>query len=419
MKKLLTIFLITVTLSAQAQVKKVLFLGNSYTYVNDLPTLIKNIALSFGDTISHDSSTPGGHTYRLHSTNGTSLAKIQAQDWDHVILQEQSQIPSLTPAIVGNDYSVPHSVTLNNLIKANNSCTETVFFMTWGRENGDASFCAQHPPVCTYAGMQQELRNTYMFMADSNKATVSPVGVAWKTMRDSFPSFQLYSADGSHPSLHGSYLAACVFYSTLYQKSSIGSTSVPVGIGAGDALTIQTVATNTVLDSLDLWRIGANWPTADFNYTVNTSNGNVDFTSTSANDVTYEWNFGDGNSSTLENPSHTYAGSINTYSVELIVYSTDSCFSDTITQTVNIAATGIENMSYKNNLTIYPNPANNFIEIKTDLKYNRISIIDVTGKTVQRINSEAKIDVSNLKSGIYFIKIINKEGSITNKFVKQ
>ncbi|PCI93814.1 MAG: hypothetical protein COB15_15730, partial [Flavobacteriales bacterium] len=55
----------------------------------------------------------------------------------------------------------------------------------------------------------------------------------------------------------------------------------------------------------------------------------------------------------------------------------------------------------------------------TDLKYNRISIIDVTGKTVQRINSEAKIDVSNLTSGIYFIKVMGKENTIIKKFVKR
>ena len=62
---------------------------------------------------------------------------------------------------------------------------------------------------------------------------------------------------------------------------------------------------------------------------------------------------------------------------------------------------------------------NNFIEVKTDLKYNSISIIDVTGKTVLQIDSEAKIDVSHLTTGIYFIKVMGKENTVIKKFVKR
>ena len=51
-----------------AQTKNVLFLGNSYTGVNNLPLLTYNLALSLGDTINYDSNTPGGYTYQGHST---------------------------------------------------------------------------------------------------------------------------------------------------------------------------------------------------------------------------------------------------------------------------------------------------------------------------------------------------------------
>ncbi len=418
MKKIFTTILILTASLSQAQVKNILFLGNSYTYGNDLPTLLQSLAASFNDTIIKDQNTPAGYQLVQHVTNTATLSKIASKNWDHVIIQEQSQKPSFSPGQVATDV-YPYAKTLCDSIKSNYSCTEPIFFMTWGRENGDASNCAVYPPVCTFDGMNQRLRESYTEMAINNSCTVSPVGVAWKTVRDNFPSIQLYTSDGSHPNIYGSYLAACVFYATIYQKSCIGSTFMPVGIGTGDAVTLQTVATNTVLDSLPLWRINANKPIADFNHTVNTSNGNVDFTSTSTNDVTYEWSFGDGNSSTLENPSHTYSGSNNTYIVELIIYSTDSCFSDTIIKTINIATTGIKDMNNKNNLTIYPNPAKDFIEVKTDLKYNSISIIDVTGKTVQQINSETKIDVSHLTTGIYFIKAIGEEDTAIRKFVKR
>ena len=363
--------------SFHAQVKKVLFLGNSYTYVNDLPQLLKDLALSKNDTIYTDQNTPGGYQLIQHTTNATTLSKIKANDWDFVVLQEQSQKPSFAPTQVQNDV-YPYAKQLNDSIKSNYSCTETVFYMTWGRQNGDASNCASYPPVCTYNGMQQRLRESYLEMGDSNLATVAPVGVAWKNMRDSFPSVNLYAVDESHPNLHGSYLAACVFYSTLYQKSTIGASFVPAGITTIDAFNIQTIATNTVLDSLSLWRINANHPTANFTYN---GGGTINFTNTSTNGAYYFWDFGDGNTSTLENPSHTY-NSNNTYQVQLIVYSADSCFIDTITQQITITAAGILDFSNTNKIGIYPNPANSKITIQSNSNHKSGIIINALGDIV-------------------------------------
>jgi hypothetical protein len=419
MKKILFTILITGTITAQAQVKKVLFLGNSYTSVNSLPTLVKDIALSFGDTMLTDQNTPGGHQLVQHVVNTTTLSKISSQNWDNVVIQEQSQKPSFSPGQVATDV-YPYAEILCDSIRSNYSCSEPIFYMTWGRKNADAGPCANGLTTsCTYEGMQQRLRESYMEMSLDNNATTSPVGVAWKNVRDSFPTIELYTGDESHPSIYGSYLAACVFYATLYQKSPIGSTYIPSSISASDALNIQTTASYTVLDSMPLWRINANKPIADFNYTVNTSNGNVAFTNSSTNDLTYEWTFGDGNTSILESPNHTYSGGNNTYNVEFIVYSIDSCFSDTLTQIINISATGIKGFNNQNSLLLYPNPAKDFIVIETDLNYHSISIIDLTGKTVQLFNSLSKIDITSLSKGIYFIKLIGEEKTIVRKFIKE
>jgi len=287
--------------------------------------------------------------------------------------------------------------------------------MTWGRENGDASNCATYPPICTFDGMNQRLRESYLEMANDNFCTVAPVGVAWKTVRDSFPSIQLYSGDGSHPNIYGSYLAACVFYATLYQETPIGAPYVPAGIGATDALNLQTVASYTVLDSLPLWRVNANMPIADFNYS---GGGTINFTNTSTNGATYSWDFGDGNNSTLQNPSNTYTVS-NTYPVQLITFSADSCFSDTITQNVNVLISGINNENKKEEIRILPNPAKDYIQIKTNIDYTVIEITNITGKVVKRTNSKNRIDISSLTNGLYFIKLIGKEKMFTEKFLKQ
>ena len=252
--KILTIILSSIALYLSAQdTKNALFLGNSYTYVNDLPTLIENLATANGDAFNHDQNTPGGYTLEGHSTNTTSLNKIASNNWDFVILQEQSQRPSFPPSQVATEVK-PFAKILIDSIYSNNSCTKPLFFMTWGRKNGDASNCASYPPICTYAGMQQRLRETYLEMTQENDADCSPVGMAWKKVRELYPNIELYSPDESHPSINGSYLAACVFYSSMYYKTTIGNTYWS-SLDSLTAYRLQEVASNTVLDSLDVWSI--------------------------------------------------------------------------------------------------------------------------------------------------------------------
>ena len=81
----------------------VLFIGNSYTYANNMPQMVSDIALSFGDTLNFESSTPGGATFNVHSTNTNTLNKLSQLPWDYIVLQAQSQEPSFSPAQVAND----------------------------------------------------------------------------------------------------------------------------------------------------------------------------------------------------------------------------------------------------------------------------------------------------------------------------
>ena len=236
---------------SQQMTKRALFLGNSYTAYNSLPNLVEDIANSLGDSLIHDRNTPGGQTMAGHASNVTSLNKIASQEWDYVVLQSQSQEPSFPPSQVANDV-FPYAERLTDSIRNNTSCGTPLFFMTWGRKNGDASNCAAYPPICTYEGMQQRLRESYMEMASTNQGRVSPVGVAWKRVREEYPEIELYTPDESHPSYAGSYLAASVFYSSIFQKSCEASGF----IGSLDSITasrLRTIASETVLDSLGLW----------------------------------------------------------------------------------------------------------------------------------------------------------------------
>lgn len=319
----------------QAQTtKRGLFLGNSYTNFNNLPALVNSVANPKGDTLIHDSNTPGGYWLEYHATNATSLQKIRQGNWDFVVLQEQSQKPSFPPAQVAAE-TYPYAEQLNDSIELHNPCGETVFYMTWGRKNGDQANCPGYPPLCTYEGMQDRLRTSYLEMADDNDAICSPVGAVWKYVRDSFPAIELYTADESHPSYAGSYLAACTFYASMFRKSPVGSTFYG-SLSAADAQAIQNAAAHVVLDSLSNWYIGDYDPRANFVAVQNGNTMTVDFTNSSTNAVDYIWDFGDGNSSTLENPNHTYAAN-GIYTVTLIVGDAACANYDTLSQNVTVS----------------------------------------------------------------------------------
>ena len=329
--RLLLIVLFSPIITFSQETKEVLLVGNSYTYGNNLPDLVKQIALSFGDTLIYDSSTPGGATFNLHTTNTQTINKINQQAWDYVVLQAQSQEPSFSPSQVAND-TYPYAQQLVNLIAANDSCTEPIFFMTWGRKYGDQQNCQFYPPICTYNGMQQRLRESYLEMTFNNNATCAPVGMARKKSIQLDSTLNLFASDNSHPSIYGSYLSACTFYSTIFKKSCIGSTFLPNGIDSITALSLQTIATNTVLDSLSAWNIF----NADFSFTQ--YNDSISCTNLSTNYESVVWDFGDGYFSFNENAVHTYTAPGN-YTITLSALTNDGCLLDSIFSIVTVVST--------------------------------------------------------------------------------
>ena len=330
MKKSFFLLVILPLLSFGQLKKEVLFIGNSYTYYNNLPDLVNEIALSFGDTLVHESSTPGGSNFNAHSTNTQTLNKINQQEWDYVVLQAQSQELSFSPFQVASD-SYPYAEILVDSIFANSSCTEPLFFMTWGRKYGDQSNCQFYPPVCTYLGMQQRLRENYLDMSFLHNASCSPVGMAWKKSIEIDSTLNLYSSDNSHPSIYGSYLAACTFYSSIFKKSAVGSTYWPNAIDSASAYILQQIGSSTVLDSLGVWNVF----NADFGFQQ--YNDSISFTNLSSNYESVFWDFGDGITSTDENPTHKYTLN-GSYPVILTAITNAACIEDTqtISITVNI-----------------------------------------------------------------------------------
>jgi PKD repeat protein len=383
--------------------RKILFIGNSYTAVNDLPNTLKNIALSFGDTLEVDNNTPGGMTLNGHTANAATLAKIQLGGWDYVVVQAQSQEPSFDPTQVASN-TYPYAKKLDSLIHVSNPCAETIFYMTWGRKNGDSSNCPFYSPVCTYAGMQKRLRESYLEMSLNNNASCAPAGVAWKRVRDNNPSIELYNPDQSHPSLNGTYLVACTFYSTLYHKSCVGSTYVLGGVSTSDATILQTIASNTVLDSLETWQQHGSLPKAKFAST-NTLN-QYSFTNQSLRSNNYEWNFGDGSSvSTQVNPTHTFSA-IGTYTIALKAKNNCSKY-DEFSQNavVTSIATSLQTKGKDEKFSI--SYTDDYLNVINDKGADKIKIFDSNGKLMSTFSLTPSLNKISFYSvhGIYFYSI--------------
>jgi hypothetical protein len=408
---------------AQAGKKlKVLFIGNSYTYVNSMPQIAADIATSMGDTLVWDMEAPGGSTFIQHfAFNPPTITKLQAGDWDYVVLQEQSQTPALPVAQV-HQGMFPYAKKLDSLVNLYNSCAETIFYMTWGRKNGDTSNCSFYttqynwPWFCTYQGMDSLIRLRYRMMADSNNAVVSPAGAVWHYIRTYYPSINLYDPDESHPSQAGSYAAACSFYTTLFKKDP---SLIPYNytLNGTDAANIRTAAKKVVFDSMLYWHIGQYRTEASFTFTAGA--GTVSFTNTSLNASSYTWHFGDGQTATAPNPTHSYTQS-GTYKVMLIATGANAC-SDTSYATVTVFATVIADIGEDIRITIAPNPSRGVFTLDLPSQNTKVSVLNLYGQVLysSRANGPITIDISNRPKGIYVVRVSMKEGTWNAKVLVQ
>lgn len=226
------------------QALDVLFIGNSYTHFYEMPEMLSAMAESAGCKLNVEYVAPGGGTLGEHAVSGVTLSTIGSRDWDAVVLQNYSQIPS-QPLTRLKEKSLADVQSLAAAIVENNPSTALYYYVTWGRRDGDRKYCAKNPEVCTFAGHTQAVYRGYAFYQAQTGGTLADVGGAWASIqhdkRSPFPFHELYNPDGTHPSLKGSYLAASVFFTTLFRASPEGL-SYPQGLSRSSAEYIQKVA---------------------------------------------------------------------------------------------------------------------------------------------------------------------------------
>jgi PKD repeat protein len=421
-KSILILFLFCLsigTLVAQNTLS-VLFIGNSYTSYNNLPQLVQSLSTSAGKTLNIDSSIPGGYLMSSHLNDATTFAKISQGNWDYVILQEQSQIPTIE--FYRDNDMYPAMTDLKALIEQYNPCAKIITYMTWGRRYGgqqcdpSGTYCS--PVFDNFNQMQNSLTSAYLEISEQLNVQCAPVGVVWQNILNN-STHVLHSGDNSHPNMDGSYVAACTIFSSIWKQGASGL-SYTAGLSSTLAQYYQLISDNTLFNSTNDWNLNINKPTANFSESISGNTATFTNLSTSiANTLNYSWNFGDGNTSSIANPSHTYTTS-GTYTITLIA--SNCIFSHTITKTIQVGALSI-NENAVGNFKFYPNPTTNQITIKVDnqLLGSVYTIYDTIGKSVLngKINSELHvIDLGNLSNGVYIIEVASEGNYFKNKFIK-
>ncbi|MFQ5942630.1 MAG: DUF4886 domain-containing protein [Anaerolineales bacterium] len=222
---------------------QVLFIGNSHTFVNDVPGMFESMALAAGHQVNAEMVAHGGWTLLDHVQSPETIQMIRSAEWDFVVLQEQSDIPSFTYNREQEMY--PSIRGLYREISARGA--DTVLFMTWGHRDGSIV-----ESVGGYISESSLLETAYVTIGDELGVVIAPVGVAWWSAMQNAPSLALWEEDGNHATLEGSYLAASVLYHVILGQSPEGN-SYTAGIAVDWALFYQKVASATILANPRRW----------------------------------------------------------------------------------------------------------------------------------------------------------------------
>jgi PKD repeat protein len=410
MKTKLTLLLLAVILINKLFAQdtlSVLFLGNSYSSYNNLPQLVQSLSSSAGKTLIIDSNMPGGMTISGHVNNATSIAKISQGNWDYVVIQEQSQIPSIDYYRYNEMY--PAMTNLKSLIEQYNPCAKIITYMTWGRQYGGqqcgpgATYCS--PVFVDFNHMQDSLTSAYLEISEQLNIQCAPVGLTWQNILND-TTLILHSNDNSHPNIDGSYVAALSIYSSIWKQPSNGI-AFNAGLTQSRALYYQQMSDNTIFNSQNDWNLLINNPIANFSDAISGYTATFTNLSTSINNtLNYFWDFGDGNTSSIQNPSHTYTTS-GTYTITLIA--SDCIFADTSIYTIQIGTNGMKETS-DSEFELYPNPTTKQLNLMVDsnLLGSVYTVYDNTGKLVLtgKINTEnTSVELGNLSAGLYLFRM--------------
>jgi hypothetical protein len=182
---------------------RMLFIGNSLTYVNDLPAMVAGISRAAGDDPPLETEMVALPAYSLedHLAEGSAMRAIERGDWDVVVL---SQGPSTLPE--SRENLIQYTKIFAEKIRAVSA--RPALYGVWPEEE---RLYALPWGIASYRAA-----------AESVDGMLFPAGLAWQTAWKTDPAFPLYGPDRFHPSVLGTYLAALVVYAEVRDKSPVG-----------------------------------------------------------------------------------------------------------------------------------------------------------------------------------------------------
>lgn len=199
----------------------ILFIGNSFTARNNMPQLLVDLAAERGHDVRFSMIQAGGASLRMHWNKGEAAKAIAKGKYDWVVLQEQSTLP------VKNAQRMQENIALF-VEPVAASGAKMALYLTWARRNAPDS--------------QDAITTAYKLASKETGATLVPAGVAWETFLSKHDTPLLHDKDLSHPTLAGSYLAACVFLASLFKENATGIETEIKDVSAAERLALQKVA---------------------------------------------------------------------------------------------------------------------------------------------------------------------------------
>ncbi|HYV97190.1 MAG TPA: hypothetical protein VE967_07065 [Gemmatimonadaceae bacterium] len=227
--------LLSVCACTRAEPTRVLFIGNSYTFTNDMPAMLTELSRAGGHLVVTRTAAEGGTTLGAHVRNPATRRALDSLRWDHVVLQEQSQIPSVEPS-----RSVAMFPAVRELVgRVRTNGAAPLLFVTWAHRDG-----WPENGLADAAAMQAAIDTGYATIGRELSVARAGVGDAWMHLQSEHPEIALWSPDGSHPTVAGSYLAACVFYVAIFHEKALGLPAIR-GLDPAAARVIRAEADRT------------------------------------------------------------------------------------------------------------------------------------------------------------------------------
>ncbi|MGB0915199.1 MAG: T9SS type A sorting domain-containing protein, partial [Crocinitomicaceae bacterium] len=329
--------------------------------------------------------------------------------WDFIVLQPGSnESPGYSYPI---NETLERGRTLIDSIYKFNPCTQVLFYEisygVWGNSAAD---------LVTYNNTMDLIRPNLEQLADSTESFFAPVGEAFRAKWNNDLNDILWGGYGDiHPNAKGSYIAACTFYSSIFQKQVVNS-NITSGIPANEALAIRNHTDTIVLNNLNDWRINTYTPTVNFDMDINDLE--ITFINNSQNYDSLLWDFNNGSFSSLDSPLHSY-NTGGEFNVSLSIFKNGCEYS--ITQNLTLSSASNYEINKNKDIFFSPNPAKHYIKLHGPLENKiKVVVLNSMGKEVN-VTFQKTLDVSRLPEGIYFIQVYSENGEqiFQDKWLKQ